>query len=101
MNLEERKPNTSYQCRTDFVIDTNDPYVPPSPTITDSVYRTWIPILKKEYKLSSNTYPDWTRAKIDNTIRLNNQNLLYLGDLKGEWMPDTEYKTRRFSLCSI
>ena len=88
INFGQRQPNTSYQCRIDIVINADDDFV----VNNNTLYRMWYPFLQKEYKLSSPTTPNWSQAKIDNVITLNNQRLLYFGDLKGQWTTNTNYK---------
>ena len=93
LNFKQREPNTSYQSRMDIVINQQDYFQDTdiNTNVTYNLYRMWYPFLQKEYKLSSPTPPNWIQAKNDNVIRLNNQRLLYFGDLKGEWTVNTEY----------
>ena len=84
-NFQSRTPNTDYQCRMSVVGNTLD--------LDDyGNKRLWYPFLPKEYKLSSVNTPNWNKALQDGYIRLNDQNLMYFGDLKGQWQPNTEYK---------
>ena len=92
VNFGQRQTNTSYQSRMDIVINQQDNFSVNNNGVTNNLYRMWYPFLQKEYKLSSPTAPNWIQAQQnDNVIRLNNQRLLYFGDLTGEWTVNTEY----------